>query len=74
MSGFPPGRYYALVANADGTRDAIGRNSAIGEARRFAAASNIGEPAMVVVMVPKGTEDEALERIAKALTEPDGAA
>lgn len=71
MSGFPPGRYYMLVANADGARAAVDRNAAISQMRRQAIESNIGEPAMLFIAVPSGTEDEAAALVKAALDSPD---
>lgn len=64
-----PGRWMCLVADEDGTRAAVDRNTAISELRRRAAASNIGDPAMVLFMVPAGTEDAVADLLKATLDE-----
>lgn len=61
--------WFGGVTDATGAKDPIARNAMISSLRKQAEASNVGTPALIVILVPKGTEDAVMDRLVPVLNE-----
>lgn len=63
--------WYAGVTGYEGARDPIMRNEMISQLRKKAESSNVGNPGLIVILVPDGSQDSVMDRLVPVLNEHD---
>lgn len=61
--------WYGGVTDAVGANDPIMRNAMISDLRKKCEASNVGKPALIVILVPDGSQDSVMDRLVPILNE-----